>query len=75
MPTHTTITDAAATKFKLPAKDYVDHFDASHPGLALRVRKTRLTGLDVLLQTEEWASGSAADVAWTVPIGRRCRSA
>ena len=42
MPTHTTITDAAATKFKLPAKDYVDHFDASHPGLALRVRKSGL---------------------------------
>ena len=43
MPTHTTITDGAATKFKLPTdKEYEDHFDASHPGLALRVRKTGL---------------------------------
>ena len=39
MPKHTTITDAAASKFT--AKEgRVDHFDSSHPGLALRVSPT-----------------------------------
>lgn len=36
MPKHTTITDAAAKKFTVKS-GRVDHFDSSHPGLALRV--------------------------------------
>ena len=39
MPKHTTITDAAAQKFTAKG-DRVDHFDSSHPGLALRVSQT-----------------------------------
>jgi len=39
MPKHTTITAAAATKFKAKG-EREDHFDSSHPGLALRVSKT-----------------------------------
>ena len=39
MPKHTTITAAAATKLKAKG-EREDHFDSSHPGLALRVSKT-----------------------------------
>jgi integrase len=39
MPRHTTITKAAADRFKAKG-DRVDHFDSSYPGLALRVSDT-----------------------------------
>ena len=39
MPSHTTITDAAAKRFACKS-GRVDHFDGSHPGLVLRVSAT-----------------------------------
>ena len=39
MPSHTTITDAAAKRFACRS-GRVDHFDGSHPGLVLRVSAT-----------------------------------
>ena len=39
MPKHTTITDAAAARFKVKS-GRADHFDSSYPGLALRVSDT-----------------------------------
>ena len=39
LPRHTTITKAAADRFKAKS-DRVDHFDSSYPGLALRVSDT-----------------------------------
>ncbi len=37
MPSHKTITDAAATRFKAPETGQIDHFDHTYPGLSLRV--------------------------------------
>jgi integrase len=42
MPKHTTITDAAAKRFKPPKSGTVDHFDGSYPGLHLRVSASGL---------------------------------
>ena len=39
MPKHTSITDAAAARFKVKS-GRADHFDSSYPGLALRVSDT-----------------------------------
>src|SRR6185295_19354176 len=39
MPKHTTITKAAADRFKAKS-GRIDHFDSSYPGLALRVSDT-----------------------------------
>ncbi len=37
MPSHKTITDSAASKFRAPETGQVEHFDRQYPGLALRV--------------------------------------
>jgi integrase len=42
MPKHTTITDAAAKRFKAPKRNTVDHFDGSYPGLHLRIAASGL---------------------------------